>query len=58
MTHRVKSFGGGEDREMVLHPLENSEHERSKNSNENRQLILILTLVGILLIAYGLMAVR
>ena len=58
MAHGVISFSGGEDIKMVLHPLENSEEERSKNSNENRQLVLILTLVGMLLIVYGLMAVR
>jgi len=49
---------GEEDKKMVLHPLGNSEQEEGKNTNENRQLVLILTLVGILLIVYGLMAAR
>ena len=48
----------GEGREMILHPLENSEEERGKNLNESRQLVLIFTLVGILLAIYGLIAIR
>ena len=58
MTDQVTSLGGREEKAMALHPLENSEEERSKNSNEIRQMVLILTLVGMLLVIYGLLAVK